>query len=129
MAFTGWSGLYNREYTDLANGFGSLTTGKYDQRNRIKMVVNRNGFRAFTALFNGLIGAASGSNVTATHKRVEAVTKTSGPQGGGARNVETLTDINRNTTAADITALKEMVYNVTHKPSSYPAGNPLINPR
>jgi hypothetical protein len=128
MAFTGWSGLYNREFTDLPNGFGSLTTGKYDQRNRIKMVVNRNGFRQFTALFNGLIGAASGSNVTATHKRVAAIVKTSGPQGGGARDVEVITDINRNTTAADITALKEMVYNVTHKPSSY-VNNSAINPR
>lgn len=129
MAVTGWQGLWNRDYTDLPLGYGSVEIHKYPERNRIKMMVNRQGFRAFTALANGLIGAASGSNVTATHKRADAVVKTSGPQGGGARIIETITDINRNTTAADITALKEMLYNITHKPSSYPVGNVVINPR
>lgn len=129
MTTTGWQGLWSRDFTDLPLGYGSLTVAKYPVRNRIKMVVNRQGFRAYTALANALIGAATGSNVTATHKRADAVVKTSGPQGGGNRIIEVITDINRNTAAADVTALKEMLYNVTHKPSSYPVGNVAINPR
>jgi hypothetical protein len=38
---------------------------------------------------------------------------------GGVRTIETVTDINRNTAAADVTALKEMLYNVKTRPS-YP---------
>lgn len=129
MATTGWSGLYNREYTDLPSGLGSLTVNKYPQRNRIKRVVNREGFRVFTELFDTLIGAAAGGSASATHKRIEAVVKTSGPQGGGNRTIETITDINRVSTSADITALKEMVFNVTRKPSSYPVGHVSVNPR
>lgn len=125
MTTTGWQGLWSREYTDLPLGYGSLPVAKWDDRNRIKRVVNRDGFRQMTALFNGLIGAASGANVTATHKRVAAATQFAG--GGGARTIETITDINRNTVAGDITALKEMVYGVTHKPTY--VNNSVINPR
>lgn len=102
----------------------SLLVNKWPQRNRVKRVVNREAFRVMTALINGLVGAASGSNVTATHKRIAAVVGASGgtpgPIGGGQRTIETITDINRNTTAADITAIKEMLYNVKARPSTYP---------
>jgi hypothetical protein len=81
-------------------------------------VVNREGFRAVTALFNGLIGATTGSNVTATHKRI-AEDNSSLTRNGGARTIDTVTDINRNTAAADVTALKEMVYGVSRRPSTY----------
>lgn len=101
----------------------SLLDGKMPRRYAIKRVVNRDGFRALTALFNGLIGAASGSNVTATHTRISHQYQTSGAgvvEPGIAR-MTTITDINRNTTAADITALNEMVYNVQTRPVPYPA--------
>lgn len=128
MATTGWSGLYNREYTDLPSGLGSLTVNKYPQRNRIKRLVNREGFRAFTELFDTLIGAASGGAASATHKRIAAVVRTNGPQGGGNRTIETITDISRNSTAGDVTALKEMVFGVRHQPTTY-VNNTAINPR
>lgn len=128
MATTGWQGLWNREYTDLPNGYGSLPVNKWPQRNRIKRVVNRSGFRAFTELFDTLIGAAAGGTAAATHKQISAVVKTSGPQGGGLRTIDVITDINRASTAGDITALKEMVFGVTRRPTTY-VNNSVINPR
>jgi len=128
MATTGWQGLYSREYTDLPTGYGSLSLNKWPQRNRIKRVVHREGFRAFTELFDTLVGAAAGGTALATHKRIAAEVRTSGPQGGGARTIETITDINRASTASDITALKEMVFNVSSRPATY-VNNSIINPR
>lgn len=116
MSAVGWSGFYGDDATH--SGSYSLVDGKMPRRDRIKRVVNREGFRPFTALFGGLVGAATGSNVTATHSRVSAPA----PQGdmGGLRSIDTITDINRNTVAGDVTALKEMVFNVKSRPSTYP---------
>jgi len=100
-------------------GAYSMIDGRMPRRDRIQRVVNRDGFRTFTALFNGLIGAATGSNVTATHRRVQALNNNN--ELGGLRTVEVVTDINRNTAAADVTALKEMVYDVKTRPAPYPA--------
>jgi hypothetical protein len=83
----------------------------------MKRVVNREGFRKSTALFNSLIGAASGSGTGAiTTKKIEAAT---GSNLGGLRTVESTSVINRNTTAADVTALKEMTVAVKTRPSTY----------
>lgn len=96
-------------------------TGTMPRLNSIRRVVNREAFRPLTALLNGLIGATSGSNVTATHKRIEGTATVSGPINlSGARTIETVSDINRNTTAADVTALKEFLYNVKTAPATYP---------
>lgn len=115
-----WSGLWN----DVAgNPSGhSLLINKWPNRNRIKRVVNREGFRVLQALADALVGAAPGGAASATHKRVAAVTNSlgNGPSGGGARTVETVTDISRVTTSADVDALKEMLVNVKTAPTSYP---------
>lgn len=112
-----WSGFWD---TPQGSGAYSLLNNRAPVRNRAKRIANREQMRVLTALFGGLIGAASGSNVTATHKRIGASTSDFGPQDGGRRTIETVTDINRNTTAADITALKEIVTGVTSRPSTYP---------
>lgn len=69
------------------------------------------------AAFAALIGAAAGGTATATFKQVSAP---SGPEAatpvvtgigdfGGNRIIDTITQINRATTAADITELKKWV--------------------
>lgn len=114
---TGWSGLYN----DVNPGGYSLIYDKWPQRNRIRRVVNREAFRAFTELFDSLIGAAAGGTAAATHKRVAGFSPDpAGPVGGGLRTVETVTDINRTTTSQDVANLKEMTFNVTTAPNPYP---------
>lgn len=105
------------------NNSYSLLSGKMPRRDRIKRVVNRDGFRTFTELFDTLIGAAVGGTALATHKRIAALPGASSGSGlpdSGVRVVETITDINRATTNADITALKEMVFGVSSRPSTYP---------
>ena len=105
-----WSGFWG------GSGY-ALLSGKMPRRNSIRRVVNREGFRDFTALFNSLIGAASGSGTGAiTTKKIAAAT---GANLGGKRTVESVSVINRNTTAADVTALKEMTVAVKTRPSTY----------
>lgn len=117
MAVVAWSNFWG----DVPGAY-SLLINKFSGIDRIQRVVNRDAFRASTALFNGLIGAATGSNVTATHKRIQYIDGPAGlgPNPGGLRVIETVTDINRNTAAADVTALKAMVFNVTERPVPYP---------
>lgn len=120
MAAVSYSGFYGPNVGDY-----SILVNKMPRRTQIKRIVNRDGFRTFTALFNALVGAATGSNVTATHTRVSH-TDRGNSLGGPASDlgqpiVLSVTDINRNTTAADVTALKEMVYNVTKRPVPYPS--------
>lgn len=103
-------------------------TGTMPRLNSIRRVVNREAFRPLTALLNGLIGAATGSNVTATHKRIEAIQNGSGPINyGGVRSIETKSDINRDTVAGDVTELKEFLYNVLTAPSTYPTNGNGLN--
>ena len=120
-----WAGLWNNE----GNANHSLI-GKNPVRNRIRRVVNREAMRAVTELFDSLIGAAAGGAALATHKRVGHFTPGAGSE-GGARTIETVTDINRVTTATDVTNLKEMTYGVKTAPASYPTNkaNQGINPR
>jgi hypothetical protein len=89
----------------------------------------RNEFRDFAALLAGLIGAASGSNVTKTYVRELAP---AGPSGttpvptqigdfGGNVQTETVTSINRNTTATDVSTLKDMFNgNLEPRSMTYP---------
>lgn len=122
MVATAWSGFYGDGIG--STGAYSVLVNKPPRRYAAKRVVNREQFRALTALFGGLIGAVSGANVTATHKRVGNESANGqvglGVAGGGLVTIETITDINRNTTAADVTALKEILFNVQQRPVPYP---------
>lgn len=80
---------------------------------QLARIFKRNGYRGYNALFTALLGAAAGGTATSTYKDVAAPT---GPQAtspvvtsvgdfGGNRVIETVTPVNRATTAADITWL------------------------
>lgn len=84
---------------------------------RIARLFDKQQMREIKALMGGLIGATTGSNVTANAYRIQptlnagttgAATPTTTNVGdlGGAISVETQNIINRNTTAADVTYLK-----------------------
>lgn len=96
----------------------SLISGKMPRRNSIRRVVNRDGFRAFTELFDTLVGATAGSAASASHARVGS-THSNNADNQEAQIV-TVVDINRNSTSDDVTTLKEMVFGVIARPS-YPA--------
>lgn len=113
---TGWQGLWTYEagqptYTPIQN--------KIPRRNGIRRLMNRSQWREASELFDTLLGAAVGGAASKTHTRVAAETPNFGVSGGGARTIETVTDISRNSTAADLAMLKEMTVNVKTRPS-YP---------
>lgn len=87
-------------------------------RHRIKREMNKAYMRDLTVLANALIGAApGGASGNTTRKRIKAAG--SGEDGGGKRTIETETIINRNTTEADVTVLKELMAKVNRSPA-YP---------
>lgn len=77
--------------------------------------------RVTRELLDTVLGAAAGSAASATHARVEGDRDPGNPVvNGGQVDIETVTDISRNSTAADVTALKAELVNVNKQPSSYP---------
>jgi hypothetical protein len=128
MAIVAWSPLYDQATT---SGTYSQVDGKMPRLNSIKRVVRRDGFRTWRALYDQLIGAATGGTAAATHKRI-AGTAAQGDV-GGLRTVEVVTDINRVTTAGDVTDLKNVIDTVKVQPTSYPRdlsgnGGPAFTP-
>lgn len=111
---TGYSGLWQTTGDNAPYNFMSGQV-RSNSANFISKFVKKASNRDVIAALAGLIGAASGSNVTKTHKQVsspvgpDATTPVaSGLTGlGGLRTIDTITDINRNTTAADVTELKK----------------------
>jgi len=109
---SGYQGLWTEEarlaaYTPIQN--------RVPRRNGIKRLMNRSQYRAISELFDTLIGAASGAAASKTHAQVAG--QVPFQDGGGARPIETITDISRNSTAADITLLKEMTVSVRSRPA------------
>lgn len=121
---TGWQGgfsnILNRQNGDTVNSYAFSTAAQNGARppmdSQIARIFKRNTYRGINALMIQLIGAAAGGTATATHKQVGA--PNTGPEAavpqvtgigdfGGNRDIETVTDINRVTTAADITWLEK----------------------
>ena len=97
------------------------TANKFDARKAL----GRKSTYALRALMTALNGVAAGSNATKTLKRVE-----NNVELGGKRIVETETLINRNTTAADVTAITNSLLTFstrtyTASPVANGDGNPL----
>lgn len=122
------------------NAFGAAVSrpsyvfadGTMDRLEAAKRLVNRDGFKVTTALLNALIGAATGSNVTATHRELAYPTPGRSPllDRGGRIATTVITDINRNTNAADVTALKNFLTasaQTRKAPASYPVNRNGLN--
>ena len=87
-----------------------------------RMLRPRGGASRARALLNTLIGASAGSTATNTAQRVSHPTNgalgDAGLSLGGLRTVETATEINRATTAADVTSLKAAI-SLSTAPTTY----------
>lgn len=79
---------------------------------RIAKIMKQQGMRDARGAFAALIGAAAGGAALNQYKRVAAVaTPTSVTAYSGARSIETVSAIDRVTTAADVTELKKWFAN------------------
>lgn len=111
-----WAGYWNLVGDKITYQF--LTKqARNPNTTQIAQLLKRNGNRDLAAALNVLIGAASGTNVTKTYKREQSP---AGPSAavpavtgladlGGLRPIEVVTVLNRNTTAADVTTLKQLI--------------------
>lgn len=105
---TGYSGFWGG-----VDGYVPIPRSQHGMRSplerRLARTFKRNQLRELVAVMTALNGAAAGGTASATYTRVAAPASTSGATPapteltalGGVRNVETVTVINRATTAAD----------------------------
>lgn len=116
---TGWSTFWGQ----TANAY-QLQNGRSSNDYFAAMALGRGGQRGVRRIMRVLNGAAPGSNATETVARIAPATPFVTNTGGGARVVETVTEVNRNTTAGDATYVNsfilDRIYNMTPPIASYP---------
>ena len=127
-----WNGVYGINYSALASNGNT-----FEQNNRVrntltKLLSKDRGTRKLMSLMKALNGVVPGATATATHKEVEALNGVGNPiVNGGVRNIVTDNDVNRVTTAADVTLIAG-IFDKLYYPSPYPvdkAGNGGSNKR
>jgi hypothetical protein len=113
-----FSGLWN----NIWGADHSLTGSQQRQKRMISRIMEKPGNRKLRGLMLALNGAAAGGTATVTHKQIAGPASTPIAVGayGGTRTVETVTDVNRATTAADETNIDQII-NDKFAPASYPA--------
>jgi hypothetical protein len=116
---TGWSPLYG----STPNAY-QLLFGRHSNDYHAARALGASGMRGIRRIARVLNGAAPGSNATETVARIAPATPFNTATGGGARVVETITEVNRNTTAADVTYINanilDRIYAMTPPIASYP---------
>ena len=121
IAFSGWSPTLGTGDANVGSGSGAAQFNGWTQQDyQIAYNIARGSNRAFLALLKAVTGAAAGGTATVTYKRVQAIQPSPVNWGGGAIPIETVTPVNRTTTAADITAFTAL-WNRIVNPTTYPA--------
>jgi hypothetical protein len=113
MATVAWSGLWDNVYA----GGHSLIVNKNNLRNLVANHMRKYGMAKDRAILNVLIGATAGSTATLSRSRVTATA--GGENLGGSRAIESASIINRATTAADVTAMKDYLSNIDDRKPTY----------
>lgn len=119
---TGWSTFW-QQIAPVGQGAAyALHGNRSSQERRIAIHLAKPGYRGMRRVIRTLLGAAVGAAATETHSRIVAPAGlTQAASFGGARQIESVTDVNRVTTAADLTYVQgvvDRVYNAN--PTSYP---------
>jgi hypothetical protein len=115
-----WGELFG-SYTPISSATGKNPTLRGIARRYRRL-------RALREIAETLNGVVAGSTALATHTRVKAVEAPNEEgQVGGVRTIETVTDVNRATTAADVAEILADVLSYPLAPTTYPTnkdGNP-----
>lgn len=117
-----YSGLWNREYGEPYSPLGTNNTNELNNttRKRLSKLLRGRGDRILATLLKSLNGAAVGETANAEYIQIAAdPSLSSAYSGGGARVINTKTDIDRVTTAADKTMIDEIIDQTFH-PNPYP---------
>lgn len=118
VPFTGYTNTLGPTVANSGSATGYVqNNGVFQGDDMIaKQIRNQGGAAAAKAIWYALLGAATGGTANATKKQVQHVTGAP----GGLIPIETITLVNRTTTAADLTAFQALM-NRTPTPASYPA--------
>lgn len=108
-----WSGLWNQVYNEDYPGSAVRITP--NARRRLRRAEKGLGSLAQREILRALVGAAVGGTASKTHTRINAPDLVN-PSLGGVRVIDTITDINRATVAADQTNITLELANV-HTPT------------
>src|SRR5215831_11297732 len=116
VPFTGYTNTLGPSVANSASTAGYVYNNSIFQNDdAIAKVVRTGGMSAADkSLWYALLGAAAGGTATATKKQVQHVTGAP----GGLIPIETITLVNRATTAADLTAFQALMNRVVY-PSTY----------
>jgi hypothetical protein len=127
---TGYSGFYQLTGDKLPYYMTPTAQGGGRSRHeyRIAALLSRSDMRALRAAWLALTGAAAGGTATATYSQVAAPTLTPTQIGdlGGNRMIETVTAINRATTAADEAYIEDILDDDLLARSLTPALYPVV---
>lgn len=116
IPFTGYTNTLGPSVANSGSVTGFVYNNGITQNDdAIAKAIRNGGMTAgMKALWYALVGAAAGGTATATKKQVQHVTGAP----GGVIPIETITLVNRTTTAADLTAFQALM-NRTVFPSTY----------
>jgi hypothetical protein len=110
---TAWSGLFDGVY---GSPYAFQFPKNLPLRGVIAQLLLHRGMRRDASLIMTLLGAAPGTTATSSYTRVKA--PNTGPsdimKNGGKVVTETFVEINRATTAADVTELKTFMFDKNH---------------
>jgi len=116
---TGWSPLFG----NTPNAY-QLQFGRHSNDYHAARALGASGMRGIRRVMRVLNGAAAGSAATETYVRRRAAAPFNQVEASGNVPMETVTEINRNTTAADITYINaniiDRIYNMHPAIASYP---------
>jgi hypothetical protein len=105
-----WNGVYGVNYSALASNGNT-----FEQNNRLrntitKLISKDRGTRKLMALLRALNGVAPGGTATSQFKTISSDVQRGQPMtNGGKRTIDTKLDMNRATTAADVTSINAML--------------------
>lgn len=124
---TQWVGWYQQLYNGEAY---ALQFQRNSLDRALQQVFRPEGMRAAEAITKALLPNGPGTNATATHTEVAPGQPFDLYSHGGVRQINLITDINRNTTAADATELVAIINSgpaiarAVDKSGSYKNGDP-----
>lgn len=115
-----WSGLFDNVN---AGGYSNLglprRKGNIARRISILMARETNSSASLREVMRALNGVAAGATATFSFAQVGAVVTRESPNNGGLRTINTITPINRATTAGDV-AITEAFLTQQNRPATYP---------
>lgn len=121
---TGWSSFWRTSAPLGQGGDYAMYGNRTAIERQIDHFLGQPGFKQYRRVMRALLGASVGGTATETVARVSAPAGlTQNNQLGGARAIDTITIINRATTAADLTAMQaitDRTYNMAPTIANYP---------